>query len=315
MATQSGAAAKFYWGAETLEGTAPGGNWDQFPAFDLDIDAAPGLQEDALLSANARRNAADPYQSVAQVEGRALVPLDSVHLGWWLKMLLGAPSTSGSGPYTHVYKSGGTAFVTRAIEKAFPTIARYEVSTGVRANTMELSIAPDGSAQMAVGLLCLAGAHAGSSAAGTPVVTAFTRFHQTQGAISYNGSALAGVTAGTFRFANGLVAAPTVGSGLGIGGIDTGQASGGGNITLRFQNHTQEAAARALTAVSLTQTYTVSADLSLELHYARAFLKPTSAAVSGPGGITRNYDFIAADDTSTASLLRVTLENAVTSYA
>lgn len=315
MATEVGAAARFYMGAETLEGTAPGGNWDQFPAFELDIDAVTGLQSDSILSSNARRNAADPYQSVARVEGRAVVPLESVHLGRWLNMLFGAPATTGSGPYTHVFKSGGSTFTTRSIEKAFPTIGRYEIASGVRANTMEISIAPDGAAQMNIGLLCLSGAHAGSSGAGTPVVTTYTRFHQTQGAISYNGSALAGVTAGTFRFSNGLAAVPTVGSGLGIGGIDLGECTGGGSITLRFQNHTQEAVARALTAVTLTQTYTISADLNLALHYARVFLEPTSAAVSGPGGITRTYNFIAADDSSDAALLKVTLENAVASYA
>jgi hypothetical protein len=316
MPNEFGSAAKFYMGAETLEGTAPGGNWNQFPAFELDIDAVPGLQADSLLSANARRNAADPYQSVARVEGRAVVPLESVHLGRWLAMLFGAPTTVGSSaPYTHTFKSGGSTFVTRSIEKAFPTITRYEVASGVRANTLEISISPDGSGRASIGLLCLSGAHAGSSAAGTPAVTTFTRFHQTQGAITYNGSALAGVTAGTFRYSNGLAAVPTVGSGLGIGGIDLGEATGGGSITLRFANHTQEAAARALTAVALVQTFTVSASLSLELHYPRVFLEPTSVAVTGPGGLTRDYNFIAADDSSDASLMKVVYENAVASYA
>lgn len=316
MATETGAASKFYWGAETLEGTAPGGNWNQFPAFELDIDAVPGLQEDALLSANARRNAADPYQSVARVEGRAVVPLDTVHIGYWLKLFGGAPATTGSGaPYTHVWKLGSSSQPTWSIEKAFPTISRYEVASGVQANTMEVEISPDGTGRMTIGLLCLTGTNSGSSGAGTPVVLAPVRFHQTQGAIEYNGSALAGVTAGTFRFSNGKTPAPTVGSGLGIGGIDGGQATGGGSITLRFANHTQEAAARALTAVSLTQTFTISASLSIEFHYSRVFLSPTSVAVSGPGGLTRAYNFVAADDSSDASLLKVTLVNAVASYA
>lgn len=310
-----GARAKFYWIEEATEGTAPGGNWAQFPAFSLNIGAAPGLQADSVLSANARRNAADPYQSVARVEGAAVVPLESVHFGWWLNLLFGDPSTSGAGPYVHVFKSGGSTLVTRAIEKAFPDAGRYEVATGVRANTLEIGISPDGAAQATIGLLCLAETHAGSSAAGTPVVTTFTRFHQTQGAISYNGSALAGVTAGTFRFSNGMQPVPTVGSALGIGGIDLGECTGGGSITLRFANHTQEAAARALTAVALKQVYTISASVSLELEYPRVFLEPTSVAVEGPGGITRTYNFIAADDSSAASLFTITYENAVTAYA
>lgn len=306
---------KAYWIEEVTEGTPPGGNWAQFPCFSLDIDATPGLQADSLLSANIRRNAADPYQSIARVEGSAVVPVETVHFGKWMNKLLGDPSTSGSGPYTHVFKSGGSSLPSTSIEKAFPDITRYEVSDGIRVNSMEVGIGPDGAAQATFGLMCLNSVNSGSSGAGTPVVTAFTRFHQTQGSIAYNGSALAGVTAGTIRFSNGMQPLPTVGSGIGIGGIDFGEATGGGNITLRFANHTQETAARALTAVALTFTLTIDSDTYVEFHYPRVFLEPTSAAVSGPGGITRNYNFIAADDASDLSLLRVTIKNAVASYA
>jgi hypothetical protein len=312
-----GSRAKFYWIEEVTEGTSPGGNWAQFPAFSLDIDAVPGLQADSILSANTTRNAADAYQSVARVEGTAVVPADTVHVGWWMNWLLGDPTTTGTNPnYTHVFKSGGTSLPTRSIEKAFPDIGRYEIAAGVRVNTMSLDFAPDGAAQLTFGLLCLTGTHAGSSGAGTPVVTPSTRFHRTQGSISYNGTALPGATAGSLRFSNGMAAVPTVGSGVGIGGIDAyGEATGGGSVTLRFANHTQEAAARALTAVAITYKLTINANTSLEFHYPRCFLEPTSAAVSGPGGITRSYNFIASHDSTDNSLLRVTLKNQVASYA
>jgi hypothetical protein len=304
-----GAPARFYWLEETTEGTAPGGNWQQFPAFSLSIGAPTGLQSDSLLSANARRNAADPYQSVARVEGSARVPLDTFHFARWLRLLMGSPTTSGSTNFTHVWKSGGNTLPSRAIEKAYPTISRFEVATGVRANTMEVEIGPDGAAVANIGLMCLAEALAGTTAAGTPVVTSFTRFHRTQGSISRAGSALAGITGGTIRYSNGMQAVPTIGSGLGIGGIDFGEVTGGGNITARFASHDLESAARALTAASITYTLTINANLSIEFHYPRCFLEPTSAAIEGPGGITRSYNFIAADDSSDASLLRVTLKN------
>jgi hypothetical protein len=53
----------------------------------------------------------------------------------------------------------------------------------------------------------------------------------------------------------------------------------------------------------------------VEFHYPRVFLEPTGAAVEGPGGISRNYNFIAADDSSDASLLKVTLKNQTASYS
>lgn len=311
-----GAAARFYWAQEVTEGTAPGGNWQQFPAFALNIDAVTGLQMDSLLSANARRNSADPFQTVARVEGSVRVPLDTVHFGRWLSLLLGAPVTTGSAPnYTHTFKSGGNTLPSRSVEKAFPDITRFERALGMRANTMEVAIAPDGAAEASIGLLCLSSALASTSVAGTPVVTTFTRFQRIQGTISRGGSPLGAVTGGSLRYGNGMVAVPTVGSGTGIGGIDFGEATGGGNITARFADHALETAARANTPASITFLMTIDANTSLEFHYPRAFLQPTSVAVDGPGGISRSYDFMAADDATDASLLRVILKNQTASYA
>lgn len=309
-----GAAARFYWVQEVTEGVAPGGDWAQFPAFLLQVGATPGLQSDSILSANSRRNAADPYQSVARVEGSARVPIDTVHFGHWLRMLLGSPTTTGAANKTHVFKSGGNVLPSRSIEKAFTDINRFERALGVRANSLEVSIAPDGAAQANIGLMCLSETLAASSGAGTPTVTSFARFSQVQGSISRGGVALAGVTGGNIRFSNGMEAVPTVGSGLGIGGIDFGECTGGGSITARFADNTLEAAARAGTPASITFTLTIDANTSVEFHYPRCMLEPTSVAVEGPSGISRTYNFTASDDEADASLLRVTYKNAVAAY-
>lgn len=306
---------KAYWKEESAEGTAPSGDWDQLPVFSLAIGAAPGLQADSILSSNARRNAADPYQSVARVEGSARVPLETVHFGWWLNMLLGDAATTGSTNYTHVFKSGGTTLPTRSIEKAFPDITRYEVASGVRANTLEVGFTPDGAGDATIGLLCLSETNGSSSSAGTPTVTTYTRFHRTQAGIQRGGSDLAGVTSGTLRFANGLVAVPTVGSALGIGGIDMGEATGGGSLTLRFASHALEALARAATATTLQVAFTIDSNTSITFYYPRIFLEPTSPPVEGPGGISRTYNFTASDDSSSSSLFTVTYKNQVSAYA
>lgn len=310
-----GARFKAYWIEEVTEGTPPGGNWAQFPCFSLELDATPGLQSDSILSSNIRRNAADPYQTVATGEGTAVVPIETVHFGKWLNKMLGDPTTTGSGPYVHVFKSGGSTLPSTSIEKAFPDITRYEVTDGVRVNSMEVGFGPDGAAQATFGLLCLANVNSGSSGAGTPVVTAYTRFHQTQASISYGGSALAGVTGGTLRFSNGMAATNTVGAGTGIAGVDFGEATGGGSVTTRFANHTLEDAARALTAAEFAFQLTIDSDTLVEFNFPRMFVRPSRVPVSGPGPLTRTYEFIAADDASTVTLLKVTYKNAVASYA
>jgi hypothetical protein len=202
-----------------------------------------------------------------------------------------------------------------AAELAFPDITRFERALGVRAGSLELGIGPDGASVATIALMCLSEVPpAGASAAGTPIVTPFTRFSAVQGSISRGGAALGGVTGGTIRMNGGLSPTPTVGAGTGIGGIDLGEVVGGGALTVRFANHALETEARAQTPAAVTYTLAIDANTSVEFHYPRAFLRPTSQIVDGPGGITRSYDFIAADDGADQSLLRVTLKNQVATY-
>jgi hypothetical protein len=309
-----GSRARFYWKEESVAGTAPAGDWDQFPAFSLRVGTAPSLNADSILSSGTTRDAADPYQGVARVEGQAVVPVDTVHFGKWLQWMMGDATSSGSTNFTHVFKSGAATLTTRAIEKAFLDLTRYEVAAGARANGFEIGVGPDGSAQATVPIMCLSEALAGSSAAGTPVVTAYTRFFATQGSISRAGSALAGVTAGTIRFSNGFTPVPTIGSGTGIGGIDAGESTGGGSITARFASHTLRTASIANTAASISFAYTIDANTSVTFLYPRCFLEPITTAVEGPSGITQQFNFTAAFDASEACLLKVTLKNQVAAY-
>lgn len=311
----SGSRARFYWKEESVEGTAPTGDWDQFPAFSLRVGTAPSLNADSILSSGTTRDAADPYQGVARVEGQAVVPVDTVHFGKWLQWMMGDASSSGSTNYTHVFKSGATTLPSRAIEKAFLDIARYEVAAGARANGFEIGVGPDGSAQATIPIMCLSETLGSSSGAGTVVVTPYTRFYATQGSISRGGTALAGVTAGTIRYSNGYSPVPTIGSGTGIGGIDYGESTGGGSMTVRFASHTLRSAAIAGTAASVSFAYTIDSNTSVTFLYPRCTLEPITTAVEGPGGITQQFNFTASYDSSEACLLKVTLKNQVAAYA
>jgi len=311
-----GSRARFYQKVEVTEGVVPTGNWDQFPAFALQISANPALNSDSILSSGTTRDAADPYTGVASVDGSMTVPVDTVHFGKHLRYMLGAASSSGSVNYTHVFKSGATpsAMASFAVEKAFLDITRYERALGVRQNGFEISISPDGSAQASIPLMCLSEVLAGSSGAGTPVITAYTRFHAPQGSISRAGSALAGVTGGTIQFSNGMSAVQTVGSGTGIGGIDYGESTGGGQITARFADHTLRQAAIDGTFSSVSFALTIDANTSITFLYSRCRLKPVGTAVDGPGGITQAFDFTASYDPTALCLLQVTLKNQVATY-
>jgi len=313
-----GSAVKIYHKQEATEGVLPTGNWNQIPAFSFTLSDAQELVQDFILSAAPNRDAVDPYYNLVRVTGEARVPVDSVHIGRWLKMLMGAPVTTGTTNFTHVFKSGSMAIPSNAFEKAFGDIGRYHTFLGTYANTLQMSIDPEGAAEATIGLLALAApARTGASSAGTPVVTPFTRFFKPQGAIKRSGAALADVTGGTFTFSNGMDLVPTVRDDYRMAGVDFGQSMAEGSVNLRYSADTLQADAMSAAPASLEYALTINANLSLSFLFPRVFLQRSGVPVEGPTGLTASHSFRAAYDSTAQCLMQVTLKNqsAATVYA
>lgn len=309
-----GAAFKLRTKQETTEGTAATGNYDQVPCLAFGLTPQQEMTQDAVLSSGSSRSQADPIFGLVRVQGEARVPIETVHIGRWLKLLLGAPNTSGASDYTHVFKDGSSSLPSNSFEKAFPDITRFEVAVGVRANTMQVQIAPDGAAEASIGLMGLAETNSGVTGAGTPVVTAYERFHRVNGAVARGGSALAAVTGGDFTITNDMEMVAAVRSDYRMEGIDFGQSGAAGNLTLRFLNHTLRADALARTPADLRYTLTLSATKEIEFRFPRAFLAVAGAPIEGPRGISQAFRFVASHDSGLACAVQVTLKNQVATY-
>ena len=310
-----GSAFKLYGKVEATEGTAPTGDWDQFPCFSFGLTATQELQQDNVLSSGTTRDAGDPLYGLIRVEGAARVPIDTVHFGRWLKLLMGAPTTSGATNYTHTFKSGASSLPSFSFEKAFPDITRYEVAKGVRANTVQVSMAPDGAAAATIGLMGLAETNGSSSGAGTPVVTSYTRFHNVNGSITKGGTALAAVTGGEFTITNDMEMVPAIRSDYAMEGIDFGQSGASGTLTLRFKDHTLRADATNRTAVALAYALTIDSNTSVTFTFPRAFLAPQGNPIEGPRGVSQAFRFVAAYDGTAATAVSVVYKNQTASYA
>lgn len=310
-----GSAFKLYSIQEVTENTAPAGNWAQMPCFSFGLGADQELSADEILSANVNRDAADPFYGKVSVSGPARVPLDTVHFGKWLRMLFGAPTSTGTTNYTHIFKSGSSTLPSQSFEKAFTDITRFERFLGSRANTLDVGISDTGGADATIGLLGMQEITAGASGAGTPVVTSFARFQRPSGAVKLAGATLAAVTGGTLRYSNDMAAVDdTIRSDDQVEGIDLGQTKGSGEVQLRFKDHTQVDLAIAKTAVSIEYLLTSNANLSISFLFPRAFLQRKGRAVEGPRGMSQTLPFIAAYDPTAACTLQVTLKNQIATY-
>lgn len=310
-----GSAFKLYGKVEATEGTSPTGNWDQFPCFAFGLTATQDLQQDNVLSSGTTRDAGDPLYGLIRVEGAARVPIETVHFGRWLRLLMGNPTTSGSVNFTHTFKAGATSLPSFSFEKAFPDITRYEVAKGVRANTLQVSMAPDGAATANIGLMGLSEAIGASTGAGTPVVTSYTRFHNVNGSITKGGTALAAVTGGEFTISNDMEMVPAIRSDYAMEGIDFGQSGASGTLTLRFKDHTLRSDANNRTSVALAYALTIDANTSVTFTFPRAFLAAQGNPIEGPRGISQQFRFVAAFDATAATSASVVYKNQTASYS
>jgi len=301
---------------ESTPGTLATGNYDQIPCFTFDLSPRQELTQDAILSSTTNRDSADPYYGLVRVQGQAVVPLDTVHIGRWLRLLLGAPTTTGSSPnFIHTYQSGSATLPYNSVEKAYTDITRFERVAGVRAGSMSLNLTPDGSAQATVSLMGLAETTAATTGAGTPVVTAFNRFFNVQGSISRGGTNLGLVTSAEFEFSNNMEMLSTIRNDFRMEDIEEGLASASGAITMRFADHTiYDAAAAGAAPAALVIAWTIDVNTSITFTFGRTFLTKDGAPIEGPRGISQRFRFIAGPH-ATTGVMQTVLRNAVASYA
>lgn len=309
-----GSSFKLYTQQETTEGTAATGNYLQVPCLSFSLTAQQDMEQDVVLSSGPNRSKADPVYGLVRVQGEARVPLDTVHIGRWLKLLLGSPNTTGTTDRTHVFRDGTAALPSNSFEKAFPDITRFEMALGGRVNTMQVAIGVDGSAEATMGLMALNETVSGTTGAGTPVITAYERFHRVNGAVARGGSTLASVTGGEFTITNDMEMVPAVRNDFRMEGIDFGLSGASGTVNLRFSNHTLRTEALARTPADMRYTLTISATREIEFRFPRSFLAVQGNPIEGPTGITQSFRFAAAFDTVLACAVQVTLRNQVTAY-
>ena len=198
---------------EATYGTAPAGDWLRMPFLSCDLGAEQPLLDADVIGVGSSRDPAAPFLDTVTVQGQAVVPVDLVNIGHWLRLLLSAPTTTGTSPnFIHSFGSGAAALPSNSIEIGYPDVPNYDLCTGVRADTLEIDFSPTGPATATFGLMGQGSARGASSSGGTPTSAAYTAFHKAQGTISRNGSALAQVTGARLTYANGMEMVRTMGT-------------------------------------------------------------------------------------------------------
>lgn len=313
MTSPRGTQFQLYGKNESTEGTPPSGNWARLPVMTFDQGGNRALQQDPTLSRALGRNAPDPYQGALEVQMSAEVPMDRGNLGFWLTLMFGAATSTGSGPYTDVWtpRAAGVDLPTASLEavRASTATTRYHLRSAVKANTLSIRVDFTAGLQtMSLGLIGRSATDNGSSAAGTPTTAAWLCHQKQRWAVSLDGSAAADVTALDLTITNNLEPYGTVrdqANGVAYA-IDEGLFQITGSVTFRTASNAIMADALALTSRELTLVNTLGTNDHITFDMGNIYFEFPQAPVQGPGVIQQTARFSAAYDAVDTTMLTVT---------
>jgi hypothetical protein len=307
-----GSRAQMALAYETTYGTAPASGYVRMPFATSNLAAEQPLIDNELLGYG--RDPLPPTRDAITSDGDIVVPVDVVGIGYWLKALFGQPTTTGTTPRVHTFTSGALELPSMSIEQGHPEVPRFEMFSGVRANSLRIEATRRGLLQATVNLIAQGGTPNAATQAGTPAALALTRFGHFNCAITRDGTPLGNIVTANFTYSNNLDRVETIRNDGKIDGADPTIASLGGEIRARFADTVLLDQAIAGGSCSLAFTWSLGPNASLSFTAHSVFLPVPRRPVTGPGGIEASFDWQAALATSPARMCTAVLTNTIATY-
>jgi hypothetical protein len=217
---------------ETVYGKAPAIGYTRAPFASTSLGAEQPLLSSELLGYG--RDPSAPIKDAVTADGDVVVPIDAEAFGFWLKAAFGAPVTSGTGPWTHEFRSGGWMLPSLSIETAMPDVPRFAMYSGCVLDQLSWSMQRSGLLTATARLMAQGEAVATTTAAGTPADLALRRFGHFNGSITRNATAFGNVVSAEVTYANNLDRVETIRSDGRIDGADPSIATLTGRVEVRF---------------------------------------------------------------------------------
>lgn len=312
MPRQQGSRVQLAMAYEASYGVAPASGYRFLPMASDTLGAEQELLPSEILGFG--RDPTAPLRDALNADGEVVIPMDVEALGFWLKALLGQPTTTGTTPRTHTFQSGAVALPSMAIEVQMPEVPRFAMYTGVMADRMSWTMQRSGLLTADIGLHARNETVGAASAAGTPTGIALQRFSNFQGSVNRNGSLLGSLVSAEFNWSNNLERIETVrGDGL-IDGIDPTMASLTGRLTMRLADMTMINDAIAGTPSEIVASWSLGANASFAFTAHAVHLARPRVPVQGPQGVQVTFDFVGARAASPPRMATAVLVNTITGY-
>ena len=312
MARAQGARAQLALAFETTYGTSPASGYMQMPFATASLGAEQPLLSNELLGYG--RDPLAPMLDAVTADGSVVVPIDTEAFGLWLKGAFGAPVTTGTGPYTHVFNSGSWSLPSLSIETGLPEVPSYAMYGGCMVDKIGWQMARSGLLTANVDLIAQGETLATTSGAGTPAPVALKRFGHFNGSLTRNGADIGNIVGAELSYANNLDRVETIRADGKIEGADPSIAAMTGKIDVRFADTTLLTQAINNTECSLEFGYSLPTGESLSVAVHRVFLPRPRREIQGPQGVQVSFNWQAAQQADGTPMVTVTLTNNVESY-
>ena len=294
--------------------TSPGGHILPINSFGLNVSRA----KNSAATLTGRRDPVEPFDGNVEVTGDIVAPIDLRAFPWWLKLFMGAPTTTGDAtPYTHVFKVGDTTpsgIIQCKLGTSPLTYAKFD---GCKVSSLSFTTGGDEELTATISIAGRNGTYGETdyNASATPVV--LKRLNNFQASLKKGTSTLATVTQVELTIDNGLdTSIRTLGSGGMVYDIPEGIMSVTGTATSLYTSTDLIDEAKANTETALELSWVIDDSNSLTIRMPEVQFQYQGPTVEGPTGVTVEQSFVAyyADATEN-TCLQVTVKNDVASYA
>ena len=312
MARAQGARSQLAAAFETTYGTAPASGFMQMPFASASLGAEQPLLASELLGYG--RDPLAPIKDAVTADGDITVPLDAEAFGFWLKAAFGDPVTTGTGPWTHEFRSGAWTLPSLTIETGMPEVPRYAIYSGCVLDQLSWQMQRSGLLTATARLVAQGETVGTTTSAGTPAALELKRFGHFNGAITRNGSPLGNVVSAEITYANNLDRIETIRSDGRIDGADPSIAALTGRIEVRFADQTLVTQAINGEACEMEFAYVLPSGESFTFTVHAVYLPRPRIEISGPQGVQATFDWQAARDSVVGRMCTATLVNDVETY-
>lgn len=277
---------------DTPESAAPP-NFIAFPFYELTLGARREQGTDPALPDG--RLPATLDRGLRTADGNLVVPLHTSSIGWHLYGLLGAPVTTGTGPYVHTFDAEDTdAPIFHTFGVSHTKLGEHFSYNGFAFNTLQITAQKQSPRQrLTFGLLGKDETKLGATLDASPTEESSDPVAQSWVCeVLKDGSPVGAVTQLDFNYTNGWEHdQETITGNEDPSGIDEGRIGLSGSLVTRFVDTTFYDLAQSGGLFDLAMRWTVGAD-SLVLTAHNVQLAEDRLPIQGGGGpITSTWSF------------------------